>query len=129
MDKLNPFASLGVAIREFPTSTWSADHHIAMIRVKRSEQGEFMAGYLKSGYGQKDLLENRRGGGELGLGWDNIHDTPSPELSNKEANQMLNEIESQLSVCYSIEEAVEHTIKKAQAMRQSILREAFEGRL
>lgn len=104
------------------------NQHIAMIRFTCPEQGKLMAWYLKSDYGQKDLLKNKRGGGKLGLGLDDIRNTPVPVLSNEEANQMLREIESRLSVCYSIEETVEHAIQEAKAMKQSILKKAFEGR-
>ena len=103
--------------------------HIAMIRFNRPEQGKLMAWYLKSDYGQQDLLKNKRGGGKLGLGFDDIRDTPVPVPKDTEADRKLNEIESRLSVCYSIEEAVEHEIKEAHSMKRSILKEAFEGRL
>lgn len=105
------------------------NQHIAMIRFKHPKQGELMAWYLKSDYGQNDLLKNKRGGGKLGLGLDDIRDTPVPVLTDFEAEQMLNEIESRLSVCYEIERTVEYTIQEAEAIRRSILKKAFEGRL
>ena len=39
------------------------------------------------------------------------------------------EIESRLSVCYKIEENIEHSLKQSEALRQSILKKAFEGKL
>lgn len=42
---------------------------------------------------------------------------------------MISEIESRLSVCDSIEQTVDTTLQQAEAMRQSILKDAFEGRL
>lgn len=105
------------------------NQHIAMIRFNNPKQGKLMAWYLKSDYGQKDLLRNKRGGGKLGLGLDDIRDTPVPVLTDVEAEQMLNEIESRLSVCYEIERTVEYTIQEAEAIRRSILKKAFEGRL
>lgn len=39
------------------------------------------------------------------------------------------EIESRLSVCDKIEESVEHSLKESEALRQSILKKAFEGKL
>lgn len=82
------------------------NQHIAMIRFNRPEQGKLMAWYLKSDYGQKDLLKNKRGRGKLGLGLDDIRGTPVPVPKDTEADRKLNEIESRLSVCYRIEEAV-----------------------
>ena len=42
---------------------------------------------------------------------------------------MLEQIESRLSVCDSIEQTVDIALQQAEAMRQSILKDAFEGRL
>ena len=49
------------------------NQHIALVRFQNSAQGRFMAWYLRSEYGQKDLLKNKRGGGKLGLGLSLIH--------------------------------------------------------
>ena len=39
------------------------------------------------------------------------------------------EIESRLSVCDNMEESIQISLKKAEALRQSILKKAFEGKL
>lgn len=105
------------------------NQHIAMIRFINASQGEFMAWYLRSEWGQKDLLKNKRGGGKLGLGLDDIRNTPVPVVSDNEAERILSFVDSRLSVCESIEQTVNTTLQQAEAMRQSILKEAFEGRL
>lgn len=87
-----------------------------------------MAWYLRSEYGQKDLLKNKRGGGKLGLGLDDIRDTPVPIVSDLVAQKTVDEIEERLSVCDSIEKTVDATLAQANAMRQSILKQAFEGK-
>ena len=43
--------------------------------------------------------------------------------------EIINHIESRLSVCDSIEQTVDAALQQAEAMRQSILKDAFEGRL
>lgn len=105
------------------------NQHIALIRFDNPFQGAFMAWYLKSDYGQKDLLKNRRGGGKLGLGLDDIRNTPVPVVSDKVALSVVADIDSKLSVCDSIKKTVDVTLQQADAMRQSILQDAFEGRL
>ena len=57
------------------------NQHIAMIRFNNQMQGEFYAWYLRSEYGQQDLLRNKRGGGKLGLGLDDIRDSRVPVVS------------------------------------------------
>ncbi len=47
----------------------------------------------------------------------------------EEQQTIVAEIESRLSVCDKIEESIEHSLKQAEALRQSILKKAFEGKL
>lgn len=105
------------------------NQHIAMIRFLNPAQGELMAWYLRSDYGQKDLLKNKRGGGKLGLGLDDIRDSRVPVITDEEAANILATIEARMSVCDSIEKSVDTALQQAEAMRQSILKQAFEGRI
>lgn len=105
------------------------NQHIAMVRFLNPVQGEFMAWYLRSDYGQKDLLKNKRGGGKLGLGLDDIRDSRVPVVSDAEAIKIVENIEARLSVCDSIEKTVDAALQQAEAMRQCILKQAFEGKL
>lgn len=103
------------------------NQHIAMVRLQNPKQGEFMSWYLKSEYGQKDLLKNKCGGGKLGLGLDDIRDTPVPVVDDKTAYAVVAQIDSRLSVCDSIEQTVDAALQQAEALRQIILKQAFEG--
>jgi type I restriction enzyme S subunit len=47
----------------------------------------------------------------------------------EEQIQMTQEIESRLSVCDKIEESIVQGLQQAEALRQSILKKAFEGKL
>ena len=55
--------------------------------------------------------------------------TPVPVCSLPEQLQIVQEIESRLSVCNQVEQSITESLKKAQALRQSILKKAFEGAL
>lgn len=102
------------------------NQHIALVRFQNSAQGRFMAWYLRSEYGQKDLLKNKRGGGKLGLGLDDIRDTPVPIVDDVTAKETVDKIEEQLSVCNSIEKTVDTALAQTDAMQQSILKQAFK---
>lgn len=52
---------------------------------------------------------------------------PLPTI--EEQNQIIQEIESRLSVCDKIEQTISDALTKAEALRQSILKKAFEGKL
>lgn len=101
------------------------NQHIALVRFQNPVQGRFMAWYLRSEYGQKDLLKNKRGGGKLGLGLDDIRDTPVPIVDDITAKEIVDKVEEQLSVCDSIEKTVDTALAQADAMRQSILKQMF----
>lgn len=105
------------------------NQHIAMVRFNNPAQGEFMAWYLRSEWGQKDLLKNKRGGGKLGLSLDDIRDTPVPVVSDEEAMKTVAFIDARLSICASIEQTINTALQQSEAMRQSILKQAFNGGL
>jgi type I restriction enzyme S subunit len=52
-----------------------------------------------------------------------------PLPSIQEQQQVVQEIETRISVCDKTEETITATLKQAEALRQSILKKAFEGRL
>lgn len=52
-----------------------------------------------------------------------------PFCSLSEQTQIVAEIESRLSVCDKIEESISTSLQQAEALRQSILKKAFEGNL
>jgi len=105
------------------------NQHIAMIRFKNSKQGKFMAYYLRSDYGQRSLLKNKRGGGKLGLGLDDIRNTYIPFVNDEEANEIVLKIETCLSQAEAAETRIAEALQKTEALRQSILKKAFSGEL
>ncbi len=52
-----------------------------------------------------------------------------PYCSINEQAEVVNEIESRLTICSNIEKTVDDALTQASAMRQSILKQAFEGGL
>lgn len=52
-----------------------------------------------------------------------------PIASIEEQNKIVQEIESRFSVADKIEESITQSLQQAEALRQSILKKAFEGRL
>ena len=103
------------------------NQHIAMIRFKNPKQGEFMAYYLRSEYGQRSLLKNKRGGGKLGLGLDDIRNTNVPFVNEEEATEIVHKIETRLSQAEAVEARIAETLQQTEALRQSILKKAFSG--
>ena len=59
----------------------------------------------------------------------NLRILPIPLSSLEEQCEIVNEIESRLSVCDKLAETVQQSLKKIEYLRQSILKKAFEGNL
>ena len=58
-----------------------------------------------------------------------LNNLPIQIFSYDEQQTIISEIESRLSVCDKLEQTIEDSLKKAEALRQSILKKAFEGDL
>ena len=50
-------------------------------------------------------------------------------ISINEQKEIVKEIESRFSVCDKLDESIDQSLEKAEALRQSILKKAFEGEL
>ena len=86
--------------------------------------------YLISGGGRKQINEvSKSTSGLYTLSTNTVRELMIPNCDYEKQQQGVDEIESRLSVCKSIEETVDTALQQATAMRQSILKQAFEGRL
>lgn len=89
----------------------------------------FFKYYFESAY-LKSLYKKKAHGATMDvLNMGMIKELPFPLCDIQEQGQVIKEIESRLSVCDSIEQTVDIALQQAEAMRQSILKEAFEGTL
>lgn len=92
---------------------------------------EYFEAVLNSPAFQKEIAFCKTGGNDSGVNLTqdrflNIK-IPVPGISTQ--MKILSDIASRVSVCDSIEQTVNTALAQAEAMRQSILKEAFEGRL
>lgn len=86
--------------------------------------------YFLTGDTTKKYLEENAGGTTMAnLNLKIVNNIPAVIPSIKEQRQIVLEVESRLSVCDKIEEMIEESLKQAEALRYSILKKAFEGRL
>lgn len=92
---------------------------------------EYLEYVLNSPSFIKEIALCKTGGNDSGLNLTQNRflsiQIPVPMID--EQKQIIQEIESRLSVCDSIEKTVDTALQQAEAMRQSILKKAFEGKL
>jgi type I restriction enzyme S subunit len=85
-------------------------------------------------YFQSPLYWNQITDKKVGTGQPNVNGTTLGKLEIivapfSEQQRIVSEIESRLSVCDKIEESIATSLQQAEALRQSILKKAFEGKL
>jgi type I restriction enzyme S subunit len=105
------------------------NQHVALARPVNGRTGKYLAWYLASRNGNRQLQSLRRGATKIGLGLDDIRavSIALPPLAEQE--QIVVEIERRLSILQEVEAEVEANLKRAARLRQAILKRAFEGKL
>lgn len=90
---------------------------------------EYLCAYTNSPYGKKLVRENKRGVAQahLNVGGYSKMDIMIPSLEIQ--RKLVNIIQMRNSQADEILNTIEKSLKQAEAMRQSILKAAFEGRL
>lgn len=90
---------------------------------------EFFKYYFESGYLRSLYKEKVHGETMDVLNMGMIKELPFAWCPIDEQREVINEIEARMSACDSIEQTVDAALQQADALRQSILKQAFEGRL
>lgn len=90
---------------------------------------EFLAQYTNSPMGRAIVKKNERGAAQGHLNVSAYANLPIGVPDLQEQEKLVKQISDRLSVCDSIEKIVDTALAQADAMRQSILKQAFEGKL
>ena len=77
----------------------------------------------------KIIQENKQGVTQVNLNTDIVRNMNICLPSQEEQKQIFEEIESRLSVADEVEKVAEQSLKQSERLRQSILKQAFEGKL
>ena len=90
---------------------------------------EYLCAYTNSPLGKRIIQEKKRGVAQAHFNVSGYSKTPIIVPCLETQKRVVAEIDSRLSVCDSIEQTVDTALQQAEAMRQSILKDAFEGKL
>ena len=104
-----------------------------MMRIKLDNEkvnGDFLTYYLSSSTGRKELTKSaKQAVNQASINQTDVGNAIVPMPPVEIQKRLLTYIESRLSVCDSIEQTVDTALQQAEATRQSILKDAVEGRL
>lgn len=106
------------------------NQHVSLCRPKDGFNKKFVGYWIvsKSG-GHHHLNKNQKGAVKAGLNLDEIKNFPVPLATLIEQQQIVLEIETRLSVADKLEETITQSLQQAEALKQSVLKKAFEGKL
>lgn len=87
--------------------------------------------FLKSKRGREEIEFHSTGNQDSmrNIGQNRIGQIRIPICQIKEQSKVVQEIESRLSVCDKLEETINNSLKQVETLRQSILKQAFGGKL
>lgn len=105
----------------------------ALMKIRLDEElmsSKYFLYLFRSEVFQRRILTGSRGTGMQNLaGIDEIKALVIALPPKAEQETIVQDIESRLSVCDKIEESITTSLQQAEALRQSILKKAFEGKL
>ena len=90
---------------------------------------QYLAQYTNSPYGLEIVRKNQHGAAQGHLNVKEYGNLPIFLPNIPEQYSLLKKIESRLSVCDNIEQTIDTSLQQAEALRQSILKQAFEGEM
>ncbi|AKB36709.1 Type I restriction-modification system, specificity subunit S [Methanosarcina siciliae C2J] len=103
--------------------------HVAVLKTIKSIYPFYLQHVLNSSHCYRQSQKYTHGVGNQDLGLTRMILITLPICSFSEQEVVVQEIETRLSVCDKIEQDIETNLEKAEALRQSILKKAFEGKL
>jgi type I restriction enzyme, S subunit len=119
-----------VAIWDEKISPCVHQNHLIKARPSESINVKCTLYFLLSHQGREFI--KREAGSTSGLhtlSLSKVENLKIPLSSKEEQEQIVEEIESRLSICDRLEDTIIENLQKAEALRQSILKQAFEGKL
>ncbi|AKB74989.1 Type I restriction-modification system, specificity subunit S [Methanosarcina lacustris Z-7289] len=111
---------------DFDFNVWV---HVAVLKTIKSIYPFYLQHALNSFHCYRQSQKYTHGVGNQDLGLTRMILITLPICSLPEQHTIVQEIETRLSVCDKIEQDIKENLEKAEALRQSILKKAFEGKL
>ena len=100
-----------------------------LLRSGEKLNNRYLMHYLNSPMVTNHVIATKRGTGSPHINVGDLKESQIPRTSLEEQSNILCQIEEQLSSCDNVEKTVDAILTQADAMLQSILKQAFEGTL
>jgi type I restriction enzyme S subunit len=125
---IGKIGTIGKPVRIVLPQNYTLSANIVLIQPRKIN-ATFLYYYFQSNLIEKELAAGKRATTQAAFGIQKVRELNIKLPSDNEQHQIVQEIESRLSVADKLEEAIEQSLQQAEALRQSILKQAFEGKL
>ena len=102
---------------------------VALIRVPNEKYRTYICYFLNSNFARAYYAKQKVDVARANLSLKNVYDVPLPLCDDSEVENIVNDIESRFSVTDKLEQTIDNALIKAEQLRKSILKSAFEGKL
>ncbi|MBU4485589.1 MAG: restriction endonuclease subunit S [Candidatus Delongbacteria bacterium] len=102
---------------------------VSIIRLDKTLNNNYLNYFLNSGIAKNEYMKNVVEVARANLSLQDVNCIEIPHCSILEQQEIVKEIETRFSVADKLVESIEESLLKAEALRQSILKKAFEGEL
>ncbi|MEZ4961947.1 MAG: restriction endonuclease subunit S [Saprospiraceae bacterium] len=125
---IGKIGTIGQPIQLTLPQNYTLSANVVLIQPRRINK-KYLFYYFQSSQIEKEFKKGQSATAQAAFGIQKVRaltlNTPSPSGQQK----VVTEIETRLSVCDKIEESISVSLQQAEALRQSILKKAFEGKL
>ncbi|MCL5028645.1 MAG: restriction endonuclease subunit S [Bacteroidetes bacterium] len=122
-------ASIGRAAVYLLGKAANINQAVSLIRLVDVEYASYVSLYLNSEEAQKFFNFRKVDFARANLSLEDVNNIPIPFTITEEKFQLIQEIERHFSVADETEKIIDQSLKQAERLRQSILKEAFSGKL
>jgi type I restriction enzyme, S subunit len=107
-----------------------AGYLIRLNQINKLVSSKYLNYFLNSITAKKHGNDVKTDGvNQSNINGEKLSNYPFPYTSLEEQEQIVEEIESRLSICDQLEATIIENLQQSEALRQSILKQAFEGKL
>jgi len=119
----------GVVVVPETCRGYNISREVAMLALVDKDIGPTLAFFVASSQLQNWLTQHTKGIAYTGINIETLKQLPIPVPPKKEQDRIAAEVERRLSVIDELEMQVDANLKRAERLRQAILKRAFQGKL
>ncbi len=122
--------TIGRVCRVPPKIRFTLVRSVALVKIQSNRYiSKYLEYQLQSPEIQSIIHKKKKATAQANLFLEPISGIPISIASIEEQHQIVQEIEFRLSICDRLETTITENLTRAEALRQSILKQAFEGKL